>query len=339
MFLSLAHRYFFPAATLLAFCVIDLQAQSQLKDTLRPVFDTLHHQLYDATKTHYYAYAKPRFWQKFQYIPNDLYEFGKFTIQKENLVWDAAVVGSTALLLPLDQQIQDESQRFGDQLGGWDEDSTYRKFLGLNIVPENISSAVYYVGNGGTTLMLSGMFYTISLLRPNDYRARHTSSELIECLIATGIATQTVKRITGRQSPVRANPQGNDGGDWHFFTSFADYQADTPNYDAMPSGHLATYMATFMVIATNYPEIGWIKPVGYALGGLLAFNMVSTKVHWISDYPLGIFMGYVIGKTIAERRITKISKDAIGAGKPKFTIDYTFNRFSDTSLFGAVITF
>ncbi|MFT3793452.1 phosphatase PAP2 family protein [Flavobacterium sp.] len=330
--MGLVCRCFLFNAVLLAFSGFSLQAQQVSNDSLQ-------HRLYDLTPDHYYAYAKPRFWQKIKYIPADIYAFGKFTIQKENLVLDAAVIGSTALLLPFDQQIQDESQRFGDRLGGWDEDHAYSKFLGLNIVPQNINSAVYYVGNGGTTILLSGMFYTISLLDPEDYRARHTSSELIECLIATGIATQTIKRITGRQSPVRANPQGNDGGAWHFFPSFSDYQRDTPNYDAMPSGHLATYVAALMVIAINYPEITWIKPVGYTLGALLALNMVSTKVHWISDYPLGILTGYVIGKTIAERRITKISKNGIGAQPTTFKWNYSMSRLASTSVFGASVTF
>jgi hypothetical protein len=29
------------------------------------------------------------------------------------------------------------------------------------------------------------------------------------------------------------------------------------------------------------------------------FQMVNNGVHWVSDYPLGIAMGYVIGKIAA----------------------------------------
>ena len=78
-----------------------------------------------------------------------------------------------------------------------------------------------------------------------------------------------------------------------------------PYYDAMPSGHVATFMATFTVLTQNYPDVKWIKPVGYTLMTALAFQMMSSKVHWASDYPIAVLIGYVIGKTTANRRIKK----------------------------------
>ncbi|MGV9003577.1 phosphatase PAP2 family protein [Flavobacterium sp.] len=289
-----------------------------------------------------YQYTKPEFWDMFRYIPNDLYKFGLFTIQKENLKWDALVLGTTLAAIPYDQKILDDFGKIGNKMGGWDKDSKYKSFLGLTIIPQNIPSAVYYMGNGGTTLILSGIFYGIGKLSNNDYRALNTSSELVECLFSVGLTTQTIKRITGRQSPVRAIADGNDGGAWNPFPSFSAYQSNTPNYDAMPSGHIATFMASLTVIATNYPEIKWIKPVGYSMMGVLAFNMVSGKVHWTSDYPIGIFIGYVIGKEIANRRITKIPKQTIGMLPPKpkgYKLNYTFNTFNTTPVMGAVVTF
>lgn len=73
----------------------------------------------------------------------------------------------------------------------------------------------------------------------------------------------------------------------------------------MPSGHLATFMATITVIAANYPEIKWIKPVGYGLMGIMAFEMMSSKVHWASDYPLALLIGYGIGTLASKRRIQR----------------------------------
>jgi prolyl-tRNA synthetase len=111
----------------------------------------------------------------------------------------------------------------------------------------------------------------------------------------------------------------------------------------MPSGHIATFMSTITIIATNYPEYKWIKPVGYSAMSLLAFNMVSGKVHWVSDYPIGILIGYVMGKQIANRRITKISKhittDNASIVKKKYILNYEFNNFQNTPIIGAVITF
>lgn len=309
-----------------------------LKDSL--LLDNIQ-QYTNVDPNYIYQYSKPKFWDKFKYIPGDLAHFGNFVIQKENLKWDAIVLGSTAAIIPFDQEILDESGRIGERIGGWDKDGQYEKVGGLlRIVPKNISSAVYYLGNGGTTLLLSGMFYGISQIREHDLRALNTSSELIECLMSVGVVTQTIKRITGRQSPSAALASGNPGGDWNWFPSFSAFQSNTPNYDAMPSGHIATYMATLTIISTNYPEIKWIKPVGYSMMGLLAFNMVSSKVHWTSDYPIGIFIGYVIGKKIANRRIEKIEKKSVGFQKEKkYDLDYSLRTVNNTTLFGAKITF
>ncbi|MBN9284852.1 MULTISPECIES: phosphatase PAP2 family protein [unclassified Flavobacterium] len=322
---------------------------SNIKPDLRTGFETEANSAADKSiqrftniDDHYiYEYSKPKFFDMVRYIPHNIYDFGVFTIQKENLKWDALVLGSTAAILPFDQKILDGAGELGSRMGGWDKDSKYGTVAGIfTIVPKNISSAVYYTGNGGTTLILSAIFLSIGKLKNNDLRALNTSSELVEGLLSVGVATQTLKRITGRQSPSAAIADNNSGGDWNPFPSFTAFQSNTPNYDAMPSGHIATFMSTLTIISTNYPEIKWIKPVGYSLMGVLAFNMVSGKVHWTSDYPIGIFMGYVIGKQIANRRITKIAKDNVTAMvKKPYKIDYQINRINHTTLVGATVTF
>lgn len=288
-----------------------------------------------------YGYKKPTTWQMFKYIPDDLFQLGKFVIQKENLKYDALALASTLALIPYDQKILDDSGKIGEKLGGWDEDAQYDKIFGtLRIIPKNISSAVYYIGNGGTTMMLSGMFYAIGKIGKEDYRALNTSNELMEILFSVGVTTQTLKRITGRQSPSAAIRDGNDGGNWNPFPSFTAFQKNTPNYDAMPSGHLATYIATVTVIGTNYPEIKWIKPIGYSLGSILAFNMISGKVHWTSDYPIAVLIGYAMGKTVANRRIIKENKQ-VGKAETKNTykFDYSFKKINNFSLVGITMTF
>ena len=73
------------------------------------------------------------------------------------------------------------------------------------------------------------------------------------------------------------------------------------NHDAFPSGHLATAMATITILAGNYPDNKYIKPVGYSLMGLLGFAMLNNGVHWMSDYPLAIAIGYSCGKIALSR--------------------------------------
>ena len=286
------------------------------------------------------GFKKPTFGQIFKYIPSDLCDLGKFIVQKQNLKWNFLTLGATIGLLPIDQKILDNSNELGAKIGGWDKDSRYKRIFGLEVLPTSISSGVYYLGNGNTTILLSGMFYAIGKIRGNDYRALNTSNELVEVLLSVGVTTQTIKRITGRQSPIKAIDEVNSGGNWNPFPSFSAFANNTPNYDAMPSGHIATYMATLTVIATNYSEIKWIKPVGYSLGAVIAFNMLSTRVHWASDYPIAVLIGYVMGKNIANRRIIRQPKVSdLNVKKIKFKTDFTFNILNNLSLIGAIITF
>lgn len=186
-------------------------------------------------------------------------------------------------------------------------------------------------------MLLSGVFYGIGKIGKDDYRALNTSNELVEALFSVGVVDQTIKRISGRESPNQAT---KTNGAWNPFPSFSAFQSNTPKYDAMPSGHMATYIATVTIIATNYPDLKWVKPVGYSIGTILAFNMVSGKVHWTSDYPVAILMGYVMGKNIANRRIIKSEKkDKLDIKKTTFKTNYSFNRVLNTNVVGATITF
>lgn len=288
-----------------------------------------------------YIFSKPRTIDLIRYVPSDLYQFGVSLTRKENLKWDALALGATAATIPYDQKILEDAIDFGDRLGGWDESPRYKRVLGLEFIPTSVSSGVYYLGNGNTTLFLSGFFYVKGLINRQDYRALNTSSELVEALLSVGVTTQAFKRMTGRQSPIAAIETGHDGGHWTPFPSFSAFGKHTPYYDAMPSGHMATFMATLVIISTNYPEYKWIKPVGYSLGGLLAFSMVSNKVHWASDYPVGILIGYMIGKNIAKRRITVKKDNTVGmaAKKPRYDVSYSLNQFYNTQMAGVTVKF
>jgi len=70
-------------------------------------------------------------------------------------------------------------------------------------------------------------------------------------------------------------------------------------YNAFPSGHLTTALATLTVIANNYPEQSWIRPVGYVTCAGLAVGLVAQSIHWWSDFPLAIALGYGFGSLLS----------------------------------------
>jgi membrane-associated PAP2 superfamily phosphatase len=151
------------------------------------------------------------------------------------------------------------------------------------------------VGDGRTQFGLAGI-YAIYGFIASDNRALTTGSQITEAVLASGAVVQLLKHITGRQSPFVST---RTGGRWDFFPNQINYLKHVPSYDAFPSGHVTTTLATVIVIAENYPDVKWIKPLGYTMTGLLAISMVNTGIHWYSDYPLAVVLGYSFGMIAA----------------------------------------
>jgi hypothetical protein len=75
---------------------------------------------------------------------------------------------------------------------------------------------------------------------------------------------------------------------------------------------MATAMVTVTVLAEDFPEYRLIRPIGYGLMGLLGFQMMNNDVHWASDYPLAIAIGYGLGKAAVAR-----GRTVLPAGAPE----------------------
>lgn len=283
-----------------------------------------------------YQYQKPKFFDFVTKIPNSIVILGDQFIEKDNLIWFGSSVGATAALVPFDQNMVDSSRDFGQEIG-FNESHNYSG--PLKMFPKDLNSAIYRFGNGFTAILIGGGFLTYGL-KNDDYRAVQTSSEILEGLIISGFFVQAVKRATGRESPFIAEENGNEGGKWTLFPSFSAYARSTPHYDAMPSGHLVSILTTVIIVSENYKEIKWIKPVSYGFIGLMCFEMTQSKVHWVSDYPLALFMGYIIGKSIVKSRIIEKKDLKIGhSGLVKPKLNYTFSTTQNYALAGIRIVF
>ncbi|PWA06853.1 phosphatase PAP2 family protein [Flavobacterium psychrotolerans] len=306
--------------------------KSQVEDTL---VKSETFQSYSISRSEIYLYKKPRLFEMVTQLPKDfvgsIKDFGK----TNNLIALGGATVATVALLPADQYLLEKSRSVGEKIG-LKEVARYKNFGPLNNIPPNETSAIYLIGNGSTSILLSMGFATYGLIK-NDYRSLNTATGLIESLAISGVYSQTIKRISGRQSPEPALRDRNPGGDWNPTPSFSAFTKHTPNYDAFPSGHLMTATSALYVILGNYPDVKWIKPVGYTLIGALGFEMVQANVHWVSDYPIALVMGYIIGKNIANN---KIEKRTIGNEKTKkYSINYNASRRSGFNMIGANITF
>ena len=315
-----------------------LQATAQINNSIVVKNDTvvaeLKQQVYTFQNGESFTYTKPKFFDCVTKIPKDFTGTLRDVSRKNNLIALGVSTLATVVLIQSDQKLLDQSRVLGERLGLKSE-ALYDDFGPLSNIPPNITSGIYLIGNGTTPILLSMGFATYGLIK-KDFRSLNTASGLIESLAVSGIFSQTIKRVTGRQSPSPAIADGNPGGAWNPFPSFSAFGKHTPNYDAMPSGHMMTATSALYVIMGNYPEVKWIRPVGFTLIAAMGFQMVQSNVHWYSDYPIAMVMGYIIGKNIAN---SKISKSNIIVAQKKYSFNYSASRAYGMNIIGVKMTF
>ncbi len=257
-----------------------------------------------------YIYPRPRPFSFITQIPKTFVGAAKISFNKESIKPWAIIAGSTAVLLLVDQEIADKVQQASRHIG-LDNTRIYKDGLSFKIgnveldiyePPGNLNTAIYSIGEGIPPILLSAGLWGYGLAK-HDNRAISTASQIIQATTAAGFMTQFIKRTTGRESPFRAT---QPGGKWRPFPKPSVYQNNVPMYDAFSSGHMGTLVATYVVVTENYPEKKWIRPVGIAIMSLVGLSMVNNDVHWASDYPLAVGIGYAFGKaTVKLNRFIK----------------------------------
>lgn len=230
-------------------------------------------------------------------IPTTSLRTVKKAFSKEAILPWTAITVSTVGLYAADQEMLDEVQRWGRSTGIGNSDNTKTVLeVGPYPVfrfPSDTGSALYFLGDGWTHFTIAGSFLLAGQLVEGN-RAHNTGYEIIHGMIVSTLFSQALKRTTGRESPSEASePRGK----WRPFPSINAYGQNTPKYDAFPSGHVMTATLTFTIINENFPEYSYLTiPIGATWVTLLGLQMMNNGVHWASDYPLGLAMGYVIGK-------------------------------------------
>ena len=215
----------------------------------------------------------------FTNIPGDWLLTGESAFRPEGLPVMGGIALATGVLLLVDHQTYTFSH------------GTFSRSAEVRFA----SNQFIRVGDGKTVLGIAAAFALYGFVG-DDQRALRTASGTVEALLASGIAVQVFNRVAGRESPAVA-AQWN--GKWRPFPAFQAYNKNQPRYYAFPSGHITTAMATLTVIAENYPEERWIRPVGYGIVGLAGVSLVNKGWHWYSDFPLAVALGYTFGRIAA----------------------------------------
>lgn len=299
--------------------------------------DSIPYKKYQVSKTEVFLYKKGRFKDIFRSFPANTANTAKDLVSKQYYPYALGSIAATAALIPADPFITRNASEFGQRLG-FSYNHSFKKIGPLKIIPADIGTLLYFLGNGTSVILMSGGLATYGAITKN-YRAQSVSAQLIQSILLTGLYAQTLKRITGRESPFVTSSAGRENSKWRPFPGFIEYQKNTSRYDAMPSGHLTTGLAAWTILAKNYPEIKWIKPVGYSILGLMCFEMVQSGVHWTSDYPIAILFGYFIGKNISESAIKKEVLTPTEVTKKKFNITPFTSSVYGVQTFGVQVIF
>lgn len=256
---------------------------------------------YDLGEHGDYLYRMPSRWDWIIRPIPDMGIYLRETFRLRNTGYILGVAAATAVLLRFDQDLVDAVQRGGDKIGIPPNTDNTKTVASLGLaqlrLPTDVGSVIYFFGDGWTHLSTGAAFFGWGMAH-GDHRAVQTGSEVFEAVLSSGALTQLLKHITGHEDPIRAT---EPGGRWRFFPNQRDYFKNVSSYDAFPSGHLATAMATVTVVAENYPEKGYIRPIGYTMMAMLGLQMMNNGVHWASDYPLALALGYGLGRVAVRR--------------------------------------
>ena len=233
-----------------------------------------------------YVYTRPGWLTFLKNIPGDMRDYTRNPLTKKNLWGLTAITVSTGLMIYYDDKLLNASNELSDKLGLSEQTNWRMEHIGDGYLQLYVASS----------LIGYGLYY-------NDNRALQSASQIFESVFASGTIVQLIKHITGRESPfVATTPTGR----WRFFPNQIDYHNRVPEFDAFPSGHISSITAMVVVLSENYPEYTFIKPLGYLAVGLNAIGMMNTGVHWISDYPIGIALGYSFAKIAVKKGRTQI---------------------------------
>ncbi|MBF0207773.1 MAG: phosphatase PAP2 family protein [Oligoflexia bacterium] len=283
-------------------------------------------------------FTRPKTFDFITNVPNTLVTSwqNSFNTKPETLWFWGAIASSTLLLYIYDEDILNACQHLGRSvhLGNDDHTKPMIKYKNTSIFrgPTDAGSALYFLGDGWMHSFIGAGFVISGAITSNN-RALQTGSQLFHGLISSTIPNQVAKRSFGRESPYR---RSHYRGKWDIFPSFTRYNGDTSKYDAMPTGHLMTATMTFTIIDSNYPEYRFfIRPFALTWMTLLGFQMVNNGVHWMSDYPLGMAMGYVVGKVASNYgRVKKNnnSDQSSAANTSRFEWDIFPIAFNDNEL-------
>jgi membrane-associated phospholipid phosphatase len=183
--------------------------------------------------------------------------------RNKTLVWDAAVLTATGVLIANDESVARQVSP------SWHQTST------------NVANA----GTYGTAATAGGIFLTG--LITHDEHATRTGLLSAEAAIDSLLLYGGMKLIFNRERPYMGN------GDGKFF-------GGNFSSGSFPSGHSAFAWTLASVIAHEYPK--WeVQLAMYSVAAAVATSRVTGGQHFPSDVFVGSTLGFLVGRYVANK--------------------------------------
>ena len=194
------------------------------------------------------------------------------------LIWDRSdwitagwIAGGTGMFIALDEEIN----------------SAFKN--NRSIYTEKLMDVFEPFGNGAFTVPALATVYFLSHFHENE-KAKRTALIATESFLITSLYTTVLKFSFGRARPHNADTNHDD--------SHMHFDGFSINNNSFPSGHTSTAFAIATVVANEYEETPYIKPISYGLATLAGLSRINDQKHWASDVFIGAALGYFTSKTL-----------------------------------------
>jgi hypothetical protein len=228
----------------------------------------------------------------------------------------------TGILFIVDQKLDDEVKPFNEK----------SQF-------SNATSPIVTEFGGKYGIAGSLLFGGYSLVA-GDKKAQETSILLANAIITSGVWSRIGKLALGRERPSAAYSYSQEpGGRWHGPLQQFHKGGSVTQYDAFPSGHMATAFAIATVFAEQYTDHKIIPVIAYSAASIIGLTRMIEHTHWASDVFAGSVLGYVCAQQVISHHRSSCQNESTSVSNARLKIEWWVGSYQGAPSFSMMIIF
>ena len=165
------------------------------------------------------------------------------------------------------------------------------KLRNNNLSVRGISSWVTKFGGRYETFLLVGLGAYGFIFK--DEKIKTTTLLATQAYITSGLMSDLIKRITGKQRPGFVDPRTNEAEPMFHgpFYHARDINGNKISVVSFPSGHTTAAFSAATVFAIEYRDNPWVPILSYTAATLIGLSRITENKHWITDVFAGAALG------------------------------------------------